>query len=171
MSPMRRLKKRILHLALFLVRREVHSREILELLSSSSPLPFFFWSCLRDRHDTLYQVDIEFGPLLRGVPSFLPSFGSPLTVSAKGQRMKIGGGGERALKQSSVRGYPLPQTSLPDSRPCRLTEHLARGGKEAMDCFAASQAGGAAAADRNGQQRKSNQPSRLSPLPSLHCKI
>ena len=28
------------------------------------PLPFFFWSCLRDRHDTLYQVDIEFGPLL-----------------------------------------------------------------------------------------------------------
>ena len=34
------------------------------------PLPFFFWSCLRDRHDTLYQVDIEFGPL----PSLLSFF-------------------------------------------------------------------------------------------------
>ena len=53
------------------------------------PLPFFFWSCLRDRHDTLYQVDIEFGPLasLLSSPS---SVRSPLTVSAKGQRMKEG---------------------------------------------------------------------------------
>ena len=87
--------------------------------------------CLRDRHDTLYQVDIEFGPLLLGLPSFLPSFGSPLTVSAKGQRMKIGGGGggERALKQSSApsdRGYPLLRTPLLAPRLRRVPEHLAR---------------------------------------------
>ena len=76
------------------------------------------------------------------LPSFLQSVSvrSPLTVSAKGQRMKEG----KKMGRRRIEGGR-------------------EGGKEAMDCFAGSRT-----ERTDGRlQRKSNQPSRLSFLPSL----